>query len=65
MNSVNYRKMYILNFLQQWLFLHANHGAYSNPGTQVGALSKDFCAVLFADTLGRELVLFVPQANVN
>ena len=26
----------------QWHFKQANHGTYSNPGTQVGALNKDF-----------------------
>ena len=30
---------------QIWLFEQANHGAYSNFGTQVGAQTKDFGAV--------------------
>ena len=30
---------------QQWLFYLANHGAYSNPCTQVGVQNKDFSAV--------------------
>ena len=54
MDSTNYQK-YILNFLlswlanRQWHFKQANHGTYSNPGTQVRAQNKDFSNVLQKD----------------
>ena len=35
----------------QWLFQQANHGVYSNPGTQLMAQNKDFGAVLQTDLL--------------
>ena len=47
---MNYQKG-ISNFLshwlanRQWLYWQVNHGAYSNPCTQVGAQSKDLGAV--------------------
>ena len=53
-DSTNYRKG-VSNFLliwltnRQWLFEQANHGAYSNPGTQVGAHNKDFGTVSQTD----------------
>ena len=34
------------------VFEQANHGTYSNPGTQLEAQNKDFCAVLQTDITG-------------
>ena len=48
-DSTNYRNR-VSNFLstwlanRQWLLKQADHGAYSNPGTQVGTQNKDFGA---------------------
>ena len=36
-----------------WHFSQTNHGAYSNPDTQLGAQNKDFCAVWQTDLIGR------------
>ena len=41
------------------------YGAYSDPGTQVGTLTKDFGTASFADGLNQSLVLSVVQAYVN
>ena len=46
----------------QWHFKQANHGAYSNPGTQVGALNKDFGDVSQTD-LTINLVPSVAEAT--
>ena len=35
--------------IHKGFFKQANHGAYSNPGTQMGAQNKDFGAVLQTD----------------
>ena len=54
MDSTNYWKC-VSNFLSSWLgnrqclFWQANHGTWSNPGTQVGPQNKDFGAVLQTD----------------
>ena len=67
-DSTNYKKS-VSNFFNldslangQWHFKQANHGAYSNPGTQVGALNKDFGDVSQTD-LTRNLVLSMAQAT--
>ena len=46
----------------QWHFKQANHGAYSNPGTQEGALNKDFGDVSQTD-LTINLVPSVAEAT--
>ena len=49
---LNYRKC-VSNFLSswsanlQWLLQKANHGTYSNPGTQLGAENKDFGSFIY------------------
>ena len=61
-DSTNYRK-WVSNFLsswlanRQWLFQKANHGAYSNPGTQVEAQG------CFTERLNQSWVSSVAQAN--
>ena len=63
LNRLNELPECISDFLSSWLvnrqclFQQANHGAYSNPGTQMGLL----CC--FADGLNQSLVLFVVQAR--
>ena len=65
-DATNNRK-YFSNFTstwlanRQWLFWHANHGAYSNPDTQLDAQSKDFGAVS-QPCLTRGLISSVAQA---
>ena len=40
------------NSLNNHLFEKANHGAYSNPGTQLGVQNKDFGAASQTDLTG-------------
>ena len=42
---------------------HANHGAYSNPGTQAGTQNKDFGTVPQSDVT-KKFVSVMAQANV-
>ena len=62
-----YRKG-VSNFLliwlanRRWLFEQANHGAYSNPGTQVGGPQQGF-RHCFADGRNQSFVSSVGQAN--
>ena len=65
-NSTNYWKC-ISNLLSSWLanqqclFWQANHGTYSNPGTQVGPGQGFWCC--FANRLNQSLVSSVGQAT--
>ena len=65
-NSTNYWKC-ISNLLSSWvanqqcLFWQANHGTYSNPGTQVGPGQGFWCC--FADRLNQILVSSVGLAT--
>ena len=53
----------------KWHFKQANHGAYSNLGTQVGAQNKDFSSVsqTFRAVSGnqsqRQQYIFIPDTE--
>ena len=55
---LNFPSTWLAN--RQWPFQQANHGAYSNPGTQVGTQKTNFGAVSQTDLTG-SLVSSVTQ----